>query len=361
MDALPHPANEELFRYLVTTWKSYGYPPPKPVDMTVAPWWIKLFDSLADELDEPEKITKDMIYGTRIAATPYHLVFAWMGGDAIFVKIRTERHKEALAAGGRLDPTYPPNWVEFMVGGMRMPAALRSQWRDVIRYWMQVSYTDSLEGTAAQKADIGAFTIKPPEEAQQPDPRENALCITLTLTTTYSDLDSLKPFCAALTSPRRVEAAKEYTDRTGKGLITLSDKTNLFISFPQRPNNRRFIFQGCLGGLLLGVTFFDPDSVGSILPLLFAPVGGMLAFSATSAINLSRSADVMVRGTLKEIMAASNDLSSWLSTAHGRKVRLEVLDETHIETEAHKPEEVAQMFQPAVRLQEQRMSIVNPA
>jgi regulator of extracellular matrix RemA (YlzA/DUF370 family) len=60
-------------------------------------------------------------------------------------------------------------------------------------------------------------------------------------------------------------------------------------------------------------------------------------------------------------MAASNDLSSWLSTAHGRKVRLEVLDETHIETEAHKPEEVAQMFQPAVRLQEQRMSIVNPA
>lgn len=361
MDALPHPANEELFRYLVTSWKSNGYPPPKPVDMTTAPWVFKLFDSLADELDEPGKIAKEMIYGRRVAANPYHLVFAWIGGS-IFVKLQPGRHKEALAAGGRLDATYPPNWVEFMVGGIRMPAAMRSQWRDVIRYWMQVSYTDSLEGTAAQKVGIGAFTIKPPEEAKQPDPRETALCITLTLTTTRGDLDSLKPFCAALTSARRVEAAKEYTDRTGKGLIALSDKTNLLIIFPDRPNNRRFIFQGCVMGVALGGSLFGSGAVDSaVFPLLCAPIGGMLAFCVTSAINLSRSAEVMVRGTLQEIIAASDKLCSWLSEGHRRRACLEVLDESHIKTEAHKPEEVAQMFQPAVRLQEQRISTVNPA
>src|SRR5258708_40263204 len=48
-----------------------------------------------------------------ISATPYHRVFAWaQGRDAIFIKLRPEWYKEALADGGRLDASYPAGWVD---------------------------------------------------------------------------------------------------------------------------------------------------------------------------------------------------------------------------------------------------------
>src|SRR5258708_39707136 len=85
-----------------------------------------------------------------ISATPYHRVFAWaQGRDAIFIKLRPEWYKEALADGGRLDASYPAGWVEFIAGGGRMPPARQAQWFAVISHWIQAGYDDCVQGTAA--------------------------------------------------------------------------------------------------------------------------------------------------------------------------------------------------------------------
>ncbi|HEV2964523.1 MAG TPA: hypothetical protein VG649_22030 [Candidatus Angelobacter sp.] len=359
MDMLPHPSNQELFNYLVANWQSRGFAQHELGAISLAhPDLVVVFDSLVDELDESVKLTKATIYGIRLAATSYHLVFAWAKGvDAIFVELRPERHKEALAMGGRLDATYPPNWVEFLAGGTRMPAAQSSQWRDVIRYWMQVSYTDSLEGTATQKTIAAGGLIPPPplDAPKQVDQVNSTVTITLTLSARLADLDSLAPLCVALLPPETFEAAKHHITRTRSGLTAVSDTGDLSIRFPDRPNNLRFLFLGGVMGFLVGANLFR----FGVAPLLCALIGGLLVTFAAFLISLFQPEDMVIRGPLDDVRKASDALCSWLSAGTRRKARLEVLDKTYIKAEARRPEDVTPMFRTAASLQEEQRVVTS--
>jgi hypothetical protein len=144
MQHFPHPENQELFSYLISNWRLRELPPDKIFEHSPHPELVELFDELVGALGSRES-SKATLYGKRLAATSNNLVFAWAQGmRAIFIRLQPDRHKEAITAGGRLDATYPPNWVEFLAGGTRMAASDSLAWRSVIINWMQMSYDDCM-------------------------------------------------------------------------------------------------------------------------------------------------------------------------------------------------------------------------
>ena len=144
MKEFPNPGNQELFSYLISAWESLKLPPEKVFEYSPHPDLIELFDELTGAFGVRD-IRRATIYARRVAATSDNLVFAWAQGmRAIFIKLPPDRHAEALAAGGRLDGTYPPNWVEFLAGGTRMAGYNSIAWRSVILKWMEISYKDCI-------------------------------------------------------------------------------------------------------------------------------------------------------------------------------------------------------------------------
>src|SRR5579872_3431572 len=346
MDKLPHPANEEFCRYLVGNWQSVGLPRHRLETVSPSRDLVELFDNLVEQLDDDAGITKDTVYGLRVAATAYHLVFAWAQGSRdIFVKLRPEHHKEAVEMGGRLDATYPANWVEFLAGGARMPVTLRSQWRKVIRHWMRVSYNDSLEGRPALQAHLlnpPPPKEIPPEVEQTAKKNKDAFRITLTLSVRSKQLGSLDPLCALLVGRAWLETAKNHRDRSHQPVSVVSEKAE--ICFPRKENPWRFSRWGYVIGLAIGFAVFGFGWV----PLLCGPAGGLLSGLVGILVDGIRSVEVTVRGALPDVMAASEDLRTWLSVENGRRVRLDVWDDGHLEAEARKPEDAQAMFEAAI-------------
>jgi hypothetical protein len=75
-------------------------------------------------------------------ATPTGLVFAYAGGTHyIFLKLREERFDAARRDGGRFDPTYGEDRIEFRLGG-RIGSS--SDWKEAMVRWANISYQDSL-------------------------------------------------------------------------------------------------------------------------------------------------------------------------------------------------------------------------
>ena len=143
MTKYPHPENQELFAYLRSEWKL----PHDELIYHTSPYY-ELVD-LVNDLTNVGPVKRGLLYGRLIVANPRDLVFVWTQGMAyIFVKLRPEHHEAACRDGGRLDPTYPPNWVEFVAGGQRVPRMKRLQWRSVIYLWIQTSYDDSMNDPA---------------------------------------------------------------------------------------------------------------------------------------------------------------------------------------------------------------------
>src|SRR5437588_12090905 len=87
MKKLPHPGNQELFKYLIDRWQQEGLPPDKAE--TLSPFRvIKIFDQLADELTTVGEVRKLTMYGVLLAASIDNLVFAWAQADTMFVTLR---------------------------------------------------------------------------------------------------------------------------------------------------------------------------------------------------------------------------------------------------------------------------------
>ena len=74
--------------------------------------------------------------------TPTGLVFAYASGTHyIFLKLSEERFENARKDGGRFDPSYGKDWIEFLVGGR---AGSSLDWQDAMRRWAKISYDDSV-------------------------------------------------------------------------------------------------------------------------------------------------------------------------------------------------------------------------
>lgn len=87
-------------------------------------------------------VTKGSVYGMPVIANGRGLVFAYAGGTHyIFLKLCEERRDSARQDGGRWDPTYGNDWIEFRVGGR---AGVSPNWREVLHRWFRISYQDSL-------------------------------------------------------------------------------------------------------------------------------------------------------------------------------------------------------------------------
>jgi hypothetical protein len=59
----------------------------------------------------------------------------------IFFKLREARHEAAKPDGGRYDPTYGKDWIEFSIGGRIGGPA---DWQEMLRRWSRISHEDSL-------------------------------------------------------------------------------------------------------------------------------------------------------------------------------------------------------------------------
>jgi hypothetical protein len=97
---------------------------------------------ILDGLIGDSEVRKGSAFGRPVIANGRGLVFAYAGGTHyIFLKLREERRDSARQDGGRWDPTYGKDWIEFRIGGR---AGVSSDWREVLHRWFRISYQDSL-------------------------------------------------------------------------------------------------------------------------------------------------------------------------------------------------------------------------
>lgn len=96
-----------------------------------------LYDLIADPA-----VRKGYAFGRPVMATPAGLVFAYASGTHyIFLRLQQERFDDARRDGGRFDPTYGADWLEFRLGGR---VGSSSDWRELMVRWANVSYQDGL-------------------------------------------------------------------------------------------------------------------------------------------------------------------------------------------------------------------------
>lgn len=134
----PHPENAPLFTRLRENARvgvpgvMGGYRAAAHPDLTPI-----LYDLIPDRA-----VRKGYAFGKPVMATPTGLVFAYAGGTHyIFLKLREERFDAARRDGGRFDPTYGEDWIEFRLGG-RIGSS--SDWKEAMVRWANISYQDSL-------------------------------------------------------------------------------------------------------------------------------------------------------------------------------------------------------------------------
>lgn len=359
MDKYAHPGNREFFTYLMNSWKSRGASPERIYVASPHPELVSLFDGLVDELTSIGDVDRCTMYGVRFAVTRDNLVFAWAHGvQAIFIKLQPEWHKEALADGGRLDATYPANWVEFLAYGTRLPAAKQERWRNAILQWMQIGYNEAAGlSTANLRTALHSDTScnqKERQVAQEKRPR--ATRINLILSTNRRDMASLDPVCRKLLGERIFGMVEQHLRKSGnRPSAALSDKSDLSITFPDqnaggRPPERaggqywgRVVLWITILSFAITARLFGP-LVGSLVALgsivvVMAALAGFAGFNSVM--------EVTVRGDLADVMSVSEMLKGWLSK-NGRSLRLEVWDTEHLEATAQTGDQVEKMFQVAL-------------
>jgi hypothetical protein len=88
------------------------------------------------------EIRNSSAYGRPVMANRQGLVFAYaQGTHSIFLKLRGDMYAAARQDGGRYDPTYGKDWIEFRVGGRVGGSA---DWRESMERWARISYRDIL-------------------------------------------------------------------------------------------------------------------------------------------------------------------------------------------------------------------------
>jgi len=96
------------------------------------------FRSLAPAAD----VMNSSAYGHPVMANSSGLVFAWAGGTHyIMLRLSRELQQQAIDEGGRFNPTYGKDWIEFIGFGPRL--GQRTDWKELTR-WMRIAYQESL-------------------------------------------------------------------------------------------------------------------------------------------------------------------------------------------------------------------------
>jgi hypothetical protein len=140
----PHPENGSLFTRLRENSKIAD---PERVmggyEVRTHPDLISILYDLVAE----SGVKKGYAYGRPVMANPKGLVFAYAGGTHyVFFKLREDRLDDARRDGGRFDPSYGRDWIEFRLGGR---TGCSADWQEAMRRWAHISYQDSLSiGTA---------------------------------------------------------------------------------------------------------------------------------------------------------------------------------------------------------------------
>jgi hypothetical protein len=137
----PHVWNKELFTYL----KGRARP---AIDKFRSPWDIDAYELHAHpdlvqafyDLIDDKEVKKAAAYGIPVMTDSSGRVFAWASGTHyVFIRLRAERQELARREGGRLDPSYGTEWVEFLVGGRK---SQRTNSDAGLRRWIRASYED---------------------------------------------------------------------------------------------------------------------------------------------------------------------------------------------------------------------------
>ncbi len=98
--------------------------------------------SILYELIADPAVRRGYVFGRPVTATPTGRVFAYASGTHyIFLKLREDRFDHAREDGGRVDPSYGKDWIEFRLGGR---VGSSPDWQEAIRRWASISYQDSM-------------------------------------------------------------------------------------------------------------------------------------------------------------------------------------------------------------------------
>ena len=138
----PHPENRSLFARFKENSKAEG---PDTRGWTMGGYEVRVHPDLIEilyDLVSEGQVKKGCAYGKPVVATSGGLVFAYAGGThSIFFKLHQDRFDAARLDGGRYDPTYGTDWIEFQVGG-RIGGP--PDWHGAMRRWARISYQDCL-------------------------------------------------------------------------------------------------------------------------------------------------------------------------------------------------------------------------
>ena|SRR5450755_2580845 len=139
----PHSENGALFNRMKedskiaapekgSAWVMGGYEIRTHPDLTSI-----LYDLVAES-----GVKKGYVFGRPMLANPKGIVFAYASGTHyVFFKLREDRLDAASRDGGRLDPTYGRDWIEFRLGGRTGGS---TDWQEAMRRWANIAYQDSL-------------------------------------------------------------------------------------------------------------------------------------------------------------------------------------------------------------------------
>jgi hypothetical protein len=137
-----HPGNKGIFAFLKEHSRIAGADRRSAWDIDA--YVLRAHPDLVEMLYQfaPADVRKGAAFGTPILANSQGLVFAWAGGSHdVFLRLPEQRHDAARRDGGRVDNTYPRDWIEFRVGGRREAS---QDWRDMLQRWLTISHQDSL-------------------------------------------------------------------------------------------------------------------------------------------------------------------------------------------------------------------------
>jgi hypothetical protein len=133
-----HPENESIVAYFkansvhdtqTDTYRLHARP-----DLTA-----ELHDVIAETDIPGTRIRTGSMYGWPVVANQDGVVFAWTGGTSdVFLRIKGDKADGACKDGARIDPTYPPDWLNFYI------ARLGQNWREVLKRWVKIAYEDTV-------------------------------------------------------------------------------------------------------------------------------------------------------------------------------------------------------------------------
>jgi len=139
----PHPANAELFAWMKESAKVAD--PDKNPTYTSEGYEVRAHPDLSSilyDLVRDPSVKKGWAYGRPVMAGSNGLVFAFAGGTHdLFFRLKKNQFDQARKDGGRFDPTYGENWMQFMIGqrvGILLP------WQDASKRWADVAWQNAL-------------------------------------------------------------------------------------------------------------------------------------------------------------------------------------------------------------------------